>query len=494
MLDGITIAFSLEGGVGENMKRVLFFTLLVFIMPVLFYGCGSSSPTTPTSPPVAIEGLDGQSGIDVGSKFAYTHATDLDCSTASSSSCFIVQSRCNTTACASGNSDALTSTVTCSEAVVDISLSNSLVNESTYCACITSDLLDANGTPVTPILAEFTTESQSSASLSVTSVTDAAGAMIGTTGSKGVFPTSFNVTFSDTTDSGLVTAADNITLVCSGTKKNITVAATGVANKYAVTVTDTDMYEYALRECVLTVTTGTGLASNATYTFTNWCAVSDGFAADSQRCWGVSDYAESTFDTWAEVLYNAVTNPGGPLTFNTTTSTLDYDSTRYGAPSYFAIQKAGTTVDPAFELILHFELLEGFDTVGVSADSMSVCIESTTGDTICAGMHGVTDKPYCFVSYTNTSTGTSETKQTECSVIGEYYVKATVTANSIVGEERGPGEGTYAQIGSTIAEAHNLSGKTVIMEMDFSEVCPTPDSKASIYDVITSGVNVEGQY
>ena len=70
------------------MKKII--SLLFVIMSIVALStCGSGSPTTPTDIPIAIEGLDGETGVSVNATFAYTFSSAPDSSTVTSDTFFI---------------------------------------------------------------------------------------------------------------------------------------------------------------------------------------------------------------------------------------------------------------------------------------------------------------------------------------------------------------------------------------------------------------------
>lgn len=156
----------------------------------------------------------------------------------------------------------------------------------------------------------------------INSITDGAGNAVAVSGTTGVFPTQFTVTFDQAMDDASVTTAGNITAVCGGLTANLTVTAGGTAGVYLVV--PENAWKAALLECTVTFSPniksvgGTPLASAATYTFTNACAVSDDFNAQSisdeaGSCWTISP--DSTYTTWVAM--------SGILSFDTAESTLD---------------------------------------------------------------------------------------------------------------------------------------------------------------------------
>lgn len=170
----------------------------------------------------------------------------------------------------------------------------------------------------------------------------------------GIFPTAFVASFDHEMSLTSAQVAGAITLTC-GTlpTAGLSVAQGGSNNDLVITITDP--WKYALMNCTLTFTTaitslgGQPMAANASYVFTNACAVSDDFNAqtvqDGGGCWNV--YANSPFET---VLWSSL---AAWLNIDTSTSSLNANFT--GADTQVSLQKVAGTGSGAFEIEIKIE-------------------------------------------------------------------------------------------------------------------------------------------
>lgn len=316
-------------------NKVILSLFLVFSLFPLLSFCGggsSSSPTTPSTLPISIEALDGASDVSVTSTFQAKFSQVLDTSTVTASSYFLIQTPSsanlsafpkgafNTTLCQP--SAALAATISCSstkECLLDPTLT--LSEGTNYTLCLTTGIKLATGSAYDGYSGTFTTTSSdsssgtSSAAPKVSVVKDAKNSTMASSGTTGIFPTTLNVTFSKALDDSSATTSGNMTLTCTdgnGTSLSPTIsvaASTSTANTYVVTVTDP--WRFALMNCILTVTTGvknsngTALASAATYSFTNACAINDDFMTNSQDCWSTDHDFLSTAN-WATLIADGI--------------------------------------------------------------------------------------------------------------------------------------------------------------------------------------------
>lgn len=136
---------------------------------VIALGCGgSSSPTTPASIPISIEGLDGATDVPVDSTFQYDFDSPVTTSTVDTSSFFIVATPsaniaspvkaavdsaiCNSANAISARTDCSTPATSCTlDPTSDLSVGTS------YTICLTTDIDYANRTSFEGFMATFTT-------------------------------------------------------------------------------------------------------------------------------------------------------------------------------------------------------------------------------------------------------------------------------------------------------------------------------------------------
>lgn len=228
-----------------------------------------------------------------------------------------------------------------------------------------AELTEEEETPVSPT--EF----------EILSLTDASGNALELDGSTGVYPTSFTLTFDQAMDETLMTAEGNIRMLCEAAgSADLTVEKTDEEGK-VYTITVEDPYKYQLLECELIIgreivgaassstSASKALAEDIAYTFTNACAVSDDFNADSQGCWEVveswaefgaeDDTGTQLWASWDEILGDTASfDPyGSVFILDDRLNTIDEKRT-------FAIYKQVDISPDGFEVIMHFKRASGF--------------------------------------------------------------------------------------------------------------------------------------
>lgn len=452
------------------MKR-LSLILLALAIPLIFSpGCGSSSPTTPSSPPVAIEFLNGQSGIAVTSTFSYTFSRAAAPSTVNTGTTMIIQAPCSDVTCVQGYASTVPTTPTLSSSNLDLTLtpSSNLAYDATHCACIVG-VQDASGTTFSTVEAEFTTAAQSTSG--ITSVTDAAGKYLGETGSVGVNPSSFAITFSST-----FTA--NIALTCGSLTPTTAVAVVG--NIHTVTVTDA--WQYANMSCSLAIT-GTGF-TNKTYTFTNGCAVNDDFNGDSQACWPVDGiWLSGTTMTWANLLSN------GLLAFDTSNSYLTVNFTGDAGESLNLRKTVSSLDNSVFEIEIYFPSVSNFTNGALT--QIQVFITDTT-NWYMTGIRG--DGVQSCYAYADNGAAQSA-YSTPCPSGAGYYLKLARAADGTFTRQYRTVAGAYAELTFDPASAAwpdiTFAG-TIYFGIRTGGA--NGNEQAQIGHVQTTGITVSGQY
>lgn len=411
------------------IKKVKLLPLLSFIFAAAifgFHGCGGSAgPTVPSSPPISIEGLDGESGIPIDSSFKYTLAEGEDPSTITNDTLFLVR-----------NSDVTSNIVTPIKAALDPTIcqpSKAIAAviecfENSYCTLVPENSLACSAqhticVTVANEMYSFITEACPTA-LSITSITDAKSTAVAE-GSIGVWPASFDIVFDAAVDN--VTELQNsTTLACGDLAPAVTVAAQSAAYTYRATIADA--HRYALDDCTLTLANsfaaagGTiSLQSSVSYNFTNACAVTDIFNLDSESCWTPAESADAgALTTWAAI--------HGVLNFSPATDTLNYTTyapSGVSTASSAAIYKVVSASSAGYEIVIHFK---SASFVGALNDKITAYLLSGATDGIYTGIFSVTGATKCAVVI-QTAGGTAQATA-NCPTGSEYHVKIAFNGSS----------------------------------------------------------------
>jgi len=281
------------------MKKLITVSFIIMSLIALVTCGGSSSPgTPPSSIPIAIEGLDGKSGVSVNSVFDYTFGSAPDSSTVTEDTFYIYQTL-------EGDSAKNAAEISAqSDIVYRLSPSAPLSEGTSYTIVVKLSLItDADGVALgDDVYVMFTTNSEESA-LAISSVVDGNYAVINSAGSTGVDPTTIRVSF--TKD---VVASDDIALNCD--LPNVASSAQPeISTDFSPAAVDItiigDAYDYQLFDCTLAVGTnimsedGLQLSEAGEYVFTNGCGSDDAFFADS---FGTSP-EDSSFETGSGTVY-----------------------------------------------------------------------------------------------------------------------------------------------------------------------------------------------
>ena len=375
--------------------------------------------------------------------------------------------------------------------------------------------------------------SGSSSTPRVSSVTDANGTALSTSETTtGIDPSSLTITFTTPmSDSAIVTSSTNVSNKAAGDTGNITLTcdnetlipditiqgAGGDRDTYILTVTDS--WRYALTTCTLTFTTrvvnfiGIALKSDVAFTFTNGCAVSDDFNADSSSCWTVVDYSGDpgfdSFADWAALLDET----SGILDFNTSNSTLDYSTAARAKASATSFYKQVTIDAASADIVIHFDSASGFtDNLGsLTTSDLGMVVLSdnevipAATKTISFGMGilpplGATQA--CSVLYT-TNPGGGSTVQAgaaaACPSGSEYSVRLTIT-NNVLGAEYAVDGGSFSTLplvdvggGAPVAFPTNID----FTDMNYMSIFlfdAATNNEAAIDYVDAEGVSSSTQY
>lgn len=352
--------------------------------------------------------------------------------------------------------------------------------------------------------------SSSSTETVTATLKDADGTALQATGTTTTDPTALIITFQPAADQASVTTAGNIALACGDRSPSIEVAlspddaADGVAgNEYRASVADA--YAVQLRDCTLTITTnvksasGSPLAAPIAFTFTNPCAVSDGFDADSNSCWQVAGPPASTWDTWSDLKANI-------LSFDTSADKLVYDTTALGAgPADGTVAVVYKTVSVAaagFEIVLNVSASGIDDNLpDGSPDTVSIALCQNPGvgpaaakcyalGFISAG-GGLTN---CGLVYTADGATVTAMSTSLCNGDVPLYFRmrgenGTVRAQS---STDGVTYGDFANVAGSFPTSEDFSALRA-MNLKLFERGPF-DNRAWIDSIVVSGITADGQY
>lgn len=495
------------------------FTHIRFVLSALFlillsslYACSSGSgPSAPTDIPIPIEGLDGASGVAVNSSFTWEPDAEIDTSTVTMTSFFIVptlgsasgsisvaKSTFSSTICSA--SHALDASVSCESSMsCTLNPTSDLAQGTAYTICLLSDILYASGEAITAAAITFVSESDA---FGVALVTDEAGKPLLQSGSTGAFPSSYTIFFTDTPGD----TNDLINIACDLPSGSTLAQPTHdtTLNNSSITLSIEDAYKYQLLDCTLmldaSLPSGSGatLGSDVAYSFTNACAVSDDFNAESTACWevmtGGAPVENPTWSTWPDLLANA-------LTFDTANSTLKYSN---GTNSDFAIYKTAHFSPSGFSLTLNVTPVatpeRASDLLVVSAGTFD-----TEFVTFTIGMIHETGQLKCRVEYIRNFGGVAENANyaTPCPLGEELYsIQLDVSSASALAQYSSDGV-TYAALPASegtlpsgqdlldvIEYFTNHDGMIIYLSGNDGVAASTFDNLSFLFN----RVRVEGQY
>jgi len=343
--------------------------------------------------------------------------------------------------------------------------------------------------------------------VTITSVTDADGDAIETTGTTGVNPTYIDVALS-----GEATLEDaDITYACGDFTPTISsIEETDTANTYRITVEEA--WRYALLECTVTIGS-TASASivgksieEASYVFTNSCAVSDDFNADSQECWptmyifdGEGGFSETTWTNLIDTL--------GVLTFNTADGSLDFINATDEIFAGFPV-KAISVTDSGFSVVWRGTNITGFDTDfagGGGARAGTLYIgesETELGDEVGSYfMFGliynaaVEDVPVCGVFY-SAAGEEAVSLDPDCSdPTKDYHIRLVVDdTGTVTAQYKESADAEYADFPGGVGEFPTITDFSVFKYMRPVYMSGSTGDAVSIESIVTTGIAVEGQY
>jgi len=503
------------------MKRTLLLSAIL-VTVIALAACGSSTSSTSTTS--ELSDIEGTTDVPVGNSFNYTFSREVNTDTVSTTTFFMVatptsniaaqnKGTYNVSTCIVAN--AIAAVVTCSTGLsCTLTPANNLSYSTAYTACLTTDIQYADGTAFEGASIGFTTAAATADAPTVSALIDANSQTVATSGTTGVYPTSFAIYFSETMDDTSVTTEGNITMSCvygendvltptisvvsASASSSIDIYATSPVTVSPHTVTVTDAWKYALMTCTLTMTTnitnssGTALAAAAPFVFTNACAVNDDFNVDSQTCWP-NVYDQSDWTTWETLLANA-------LTFDTANSTLDVLNTTENYT--IGVYKEAGVASSGFSIITHF----GANTIlGDNGYYYAQLNDTTdqTGEYLTVGLHNDGTATNCLVMYDN-GTGQGDIRAThDCSSLAAPYVKLSATEDKweMQYSEDGTNWSDYtdAEMGTETNPYSWPTSSTALVEglstpylWIYAIGISTTDAKLD--SVATSGITVTDQY
>jgi len=413
-------------------KRTVYHSIggtIAVLLAIYASSCTSGAmPVVPANLPVSIEGLHGKSDVSTTASFQYSFSNKVDESTVNGQTFFIVQTpsasasisakaeAIDSSICDSGNAiDATISCYTFTQTSCTLSPTNALAEGTSYSACLTTGITYSDGSSFGGYMATFTTEGSSNAVV----LSDADGHDLSST-TTGINPSILTVTFGRTI-SDTDAAADAISMSCGDMSPTLDVSCADTTCSVSVE----DAWRYAMMDCTLTVGTEAGLSEAASYTFTNKCALSDDFNADTHTCWGASTLAgDEEWTTWDELL--------NVFTFDSSNSTLNFDVSGGATDSEGGFMKSISIAPDVSELgiIVHIASVSGMDTEGVDkpGDGVAAIIfDSGFSTSLIVGMFAQGSGRVCSIIMGDGSG--SSTLTADCSASGEYYVKFYISSD-----------------------------------------------------------------
>jgi len=387
------------------------------------------------------------------------------------------------------SASAIDATINCSSSTECVLTPESdLLYNASYSICLTTDITYASGSSFEGFMATFRTE-ESSGAPSVSRLSDASNRTISVSGTENISFNELILVFSEAMSDAAVTTAGNISLACGQLTPVISITPVVSTAEYMISVDEA--WRYALLECTLTIPAATGLPSDATYTFTNSCAVNDDFNADSQSCWEVNTIANTTWTTW-DVLLNGI------LEFDPANSTLDFTGPGSGAG---AIYKVATVDSEGFEIIIHLKQFQNF--LNNDAINMGLVGNNPADPAFSFLIVGVLVDEVCYVQFYDSVTSNA-VADTACSTFSEMYVKVVADTDSFSSFFSSDGSQwidfttspTVTIIGTMPSSAtevlDNMPGTRYLwMRFDNSG---GGNISAEVDSVETSGVSVDNQY
>ncbi len=505
------------------MKKLLcVMILMVSVLAIItISNCGGGSGGNPPSTiPVALEGLDGASGVAVDASFAYTFDAAVDTATVSTNTFFIVptlaaasanisatKSEYSTDTC---NTDyALDTSVTCDSSTSCIlDPTNNLDGGTSYTVCL-NDILYADasswfirsayaGDPITPVAITFVTESDS---FGIAAVIDSLGKPVLPSGSTGIGMDQLTIYFTEDIETGAESDI-NCSLPEGSGLHQPSVSGFAPTDSSATLVIE-DGYQYQLLNCTLTVgsgftgASGESLGSDATYSFTAGCAIGDAFRIDSKDCWEVA--SDGFWSTWDELI-----RPPGILSYGV--DGLSYDSSGFSAADRTGvIGKEITVSEDGFQIDLHIDSIvvtspDGIDTVmaGMVSELSGQDIELATVAGFVIGLTPVeTTNITCMVAYVSTTGEVSQVVET-CDG-GEFYLRLTVDSDKVSSQ--------YSTDGITYNNIDDVSNNWPPSGYSFDDyhyfilnfetddtTLPAPSTTCTIQSINATGVTSSTQY
>ncbi|MBT3182108.1 MAG: hypothetical protein HN337_06350 [Deltaproteobacteria bacterium] len=490
----------------KNYAAVVF----LLISLVFLGGCGGAGGTPPSSIPVALEGVDGASGVAVNSSFLYTFDFEVDTSTVTTSTYFIVptiatdvnlaveKSEYSSSVC--DVSRALASTVTCDSNTECLLDPTENLNEGTsYTACLTSEILKATGEAITPVAITFVTEA---GEFAIAGVLDGRGVPISTSSTTGVDFNSITIMFTEVPSGD----ADSTDLRCDEAGSGEIAYDAEISGSRFI-LTATDAYRYQLMNCTLTIASGVtnpdgdSLAGDAAYSFTNGCAVNDDFNVDSQSCWYVApDTDNSPWATWDELLANV-------LTFDTSSGAISFSDASTSSDLDIVLEKTVNVDSTGFSLELFINNATGVDDASISnADDGAGLSMGSYEDGSDGYLEVYLDydsgelRRECQIQYENENTGLESEYTLPCPEGSEYYLLFSVGASGVLAQSSTDGV-NYTDLQLTSGsnpfpdyqEIIDSFGDSSFVGFGFDSA-NGGDMRVSIGSIVTTGMTSDDQY
>ncbi len=341
----------------------------------------------------------------------------------------------------------------------------------------------------------------------VSTVTDGATNPIATTDTTDVWPTLFTATFSESVDATTFNAT-NVTLTCELPEGNptdqpeLTIAESPCTESVCEFAVD-DAWKYALLDCTLTFTNGvkssggTALSEDATYVFTNACAVSDDFNATSTSCW-TNVYSGSTPEesSWDALI------AAGTENFDEANSAIDFAIPTGSTGGAFA-SKAVTASTDGFTIIQSVDSVSGINTGGqiTSARLLTILTVSPNPNEastyVGVGVFSYDTTQSCLIVYGVANVQKAMFKA-NCPSGHTYDVKAVVSGSEISNLKGyvSTDGAAYVELTEHIAQsvAVDPSVYTHLMMMNGKFESGGDPSAAAVASIYTEGITSDEQY
>lgn len=353
-------------------------------------------------------------------------------------------------------------------------------------------ITDSSGTALAAVSYPITVAYNAPA---VSLLKDSSEATVEQTGTTGVLPNSFTVTFSEAMDDTTVTSS-NISVSCnSGATLGSIGDITANETKTEFTIPVTGLSTCQLQET--TMTFGAGIKSAAqvamteiAYIFTAGCAVDDTFTSDTREaCWTVSGTEPkgdiTTWTSWSQVA-EGESLLDNVLQFN---DALVYSNDVAASSAYILKNVNFDTAEAS--VILHLQDITGLATQG---DGIFIMLgDTTTGYKMMFGLRREGGGVACTLRYVTGSTEAKDPTVAGCTG-SEYYLQLSGNASSFSAYYKTSADADWT---SLVTDKTNYGGLSATGNIGiFFRHVPlaSTTNQATIVDFTTSGITSDTQY